>query len=45
VWVLTRLADWHQTDDHGFTEAVDRVAERLIENSWDLSAGRHAAQV
>ncbi|GAB3875044.1 hypothetical protein GCM10029964_018150 [Kibdelosporangium lantanae] len=45
VWLLTRLADWHQTEDHGFTQAVDRVAERLIANSRDLSAGRHAARV
>jgi EmrB/QacA subfamily drug resistance transporter len=44
-WLLARLADWHQNESHGFTEAVDRVAERMIANSRELSAGKHAARV
>ncbi|TCO44685.1 MDR family MFS transporter [Actinocrispum wychmicini] len=45
TWLLAKFADWHQTEDHGFAEAVDRVAERLIASSRDLSAGKHAAHV
>jgi DNA-binding MarR family transcriptional regulator len=45
VWLLAQLADWHETENHGFTEAVDRLAERLVASGQDMSAGKHSARI
>ncbi|MBP2319877.1 DNA-binding MarR family transcriptional regulator [Kibdelosporangium banguiense] len=45
AWLLARLADWHEGDNHQFAKAVDRLAEEMISSSRDLGAGRHAANV
>jgi EmrB/QacA subfamily drug resistance transporter len=45
AWLLTRLADWNEGDNHQFAMAVDRAAEEMISSSRDMSAGRHAAMV
>ncbi|MEV4318926.1 MDR family MFS transporter [Actinocrispum sp. NPDC049592] len=42
VWMLERLADWDELEN-GFSEAVDRMSERMIASSRELTAGRHAA--
>jgi hypothetical protein len=42
-WLLSRLADWQEADDQVFAQAIDQIAEKLIESSRELSSGRHAA--
>jgi MFS family permease len=44
-WVLERLTDWQEKKDVDFTAAVDEIADRLISNGLELSAGRHMAGV
>ncbi|MEO6087179.1 MAG: MDR family MFS transporter [Umezawaea sp.] len=41
LWLLEQLRDWDT--EHDLTEAVDRMAEQLIDTSQDLSTSRHAA--
>jgi EmrB/QacA subfamily drug resistance transporter len=44
-WLLAQLSDWNQAENRGFVDAIDRVASKLIDNSRDLSSGRHTARV
>ncbi|MCS7477196.1 MDR family MFS transporter [Umezawaea endophytica] len=43
LWLLEQLTDWDTERD--FTEAVDRMAEQLVDNGRELTTGRHAAKV
>ncbi|MCU1679743.1 MAG: major facilitator superfamily transporter permease [Amycolatopsis sp.] len=42
-WVLENLSDWGASDDIDFAAAVDEIADRLVSNGVELSAGRHMA--
>ena len=41
LWLLEQLTDWDA--EHDFTEAVDTMAEQLIDTGHTLTSGRHAS--
>ncbi|HEY0619649.1 MAG TPA: hypothetical protein VGD15_18735, partial [Kribbella sp.] len=45
VWILSRLEDWDSENAPAFSEAVDRIAEQMIDRGQSLTTGRHAALV
>ncbi|MDX6249555.1 MAG: hypothetical protein QOF10_2915 [Kribbellaceae bacterium] len=45
IWILSRLEDWDSENAPAFSEAVDRIAEQMIDRGQSLTTGRHAALV
>jgi hypothetical protein len=43
VWILSRLEDWEMENAPAFSEAVDRIAEQMIDRGRGLTTGKHAA--
>ena len=43
VWILSRLEDWEVENAPAFSEAVDRIAEQMIDRGQSLTTGKHAA--
>jgi EmrB/QacA subfamily drug resistance transporter len=43
VWILSRLHDWDTENAPAFSEAVDRIAEQMIDRGQGLTTGKHAA--
>jgi MFS family permease len=45
VWILNHLADWDPENTDAFSQAVDRLAEQMIDQGQSLTTGKHAALV
>ncbi len=43
VWMLDRLTDWDPENSEAFSQAVDRIAEQMIDQGQSLTTGKHAA--
>ncbi|MER7245004.1 MDR family MFS transporter [Kribbella sp. NPDC000426] len=43
IWMLDRLTDWDPENSEAFSQAVDRIAEQMIDQGQSLTTGKHAA--
>jgi hypothetical protein len=43
IWILARLEDWDPDNAPAFSDAIERIAEQMIDRGQSLTTGKHAA--